>query len=91
MNDEVEEIRKFIEENPEFRDILEQAVNHERSGDEKQYYLGWQWNVGAHPAKLTKCLTSGVWKQVIKVDVVLIRNYQTEKQWRKLWESRKMG
>ena len=63
MKNEVEEIRRFIEENPEFKEILERAVEHERMGDEKEYYLGWQWSdVRAHPAKLMKCVTSGVCK-----------------------------
>ena len=63
IKNEVQRIKDFIEQNPEFRKILRLAVEHEKKGEEKEYYLGWEWSdVRCHPAKLVKCVTNEICK-----------------------------
>ncbi|KAA0002479.1 MAG: hypothetical protein FE044_02945 [Thermoplasmata archaeon] len=61
IESEVERIKDFIKEHPEFRKILRLAVEHERKGEGKEYYIGWEWSdVRCHPAKLVKCITNDI-------------------------------
>ena len=57
----VEKIRKFLEENPKFVEILKRAVEHEEKHAKDEYYLGWEWSdVRAYPAELMKLVRAGI-------------------------------
>ena len=61
MTQDVEKIKKFLIENPKFKEILKRAVEHEEKGAKEKHYLGWEWHeVRAYPTELMKCVREGI-------------------------------
>jgi len=61
LEEVVEKVKKFISENPKFKEILARAVAHEEEGERKPHYLGWEWHdVRAYPVELMKCVREGI-------------------------------
>ena len=57
----VQEITKFIQENPKYREILHRAVEVEEKNATTSHWLGWDWyEVRAYPAQLVKLVIAGV-------------------------------
>jgi len=57
----VDEIIKFLKDNPKYRDILQRAIEAEEKSTESQLYLGWEWyDVRAYPAQLVKLIIAGI-------------------------------
>jgi len=57
------EIAKFLKENPKYREILQRAVDVEEENKKNPNWLGWEWyEVRAYPAQLVKLVIEGAIK-----------------------------
>ncbi len=63
-----DKVGKFIEEKPEYSEILAAAVRVEEDPPEGLIPRhGWEWHhVGAHPGRLTKLVSEGIVRVVSK-------------------------
>jgi len=54
-------ILEYLNEHPEYKGVLERAVEHEESHADKEHYLGWEWHdVKAYAATINKLVVDGL-------------------------------